>query len=129
MIGEAWNLLQYGDETVALVGGTDSMLNPLGVGGFSLLRVLSGEHDAPQSACRPFDASRKGTVLGEGSAFLVLESREHAVDRGANIYAEILGYGSSMDAFRVSDHRLHRCRLRRQHACGNPARRSDAGGG
>ena len=79
------------------------MLNPLGLGGFSLLRVLSEENDRPQQACRPFDATRQGTVLGEGAAFLVLETLDHAVDRGASVYAEVLGYGSSLDAFSVTD--------------------------
>jgi 3-oxoacyl-[acyl-carrier-protein] synthase II len=103
VIGEALRDLQEGDCAVALAGGADSMLNPLGVGGFGLLRVLSTENDRPQTACRPFDASREGTVLGEGSAFLVLETLDHARARGAAIYAEVLGYGASMDAFRVSD--------------------------
>jgi 3-oxoacyl-[acyl-carrier-protein] synthase II len=88
---------------VVLAGAADSMINPLGVGGFSLLRVLSEENDHPQTACRPFDATRKGTVLGEGAAVLVLETLEHAQARSARIYAELLGYGSSLDAFRVSD--------------------------
>ena len=102
-IGEAWQMLNEGLAEVALAGATDSMLNPLGLGGFSLLRVLSDENDRPQQACRPFDASRKGTVLGEGAAFVVLETLDNALARKANIYAELIGYGSSMDAFRVSD--------------------------
>jgi 3-oxoacyl-[acyl-carrier-protein] synthase II len=102
-IGEAWQMLREGQAEVALAGSTDSMLNPLGLGGFSLLRVLSNENDQPQRACRPFDASRKGTVLGEGSAFVVMETLDRAMDRGANIYAEIVGYDSSLDAFSVSD--------------------------
>ncbi len=103
VIGEALRDLQEGNCAVALAGAADSMLNPLGVGGFGLLRVLSTENERPQTACRPFDASREGTVLGEGSAFLVLETLDHARARGAAIYAEVLGYGASMDAFRVSD--------------------------
>jgi len=102
-VGEAFRLLRRGEVALALAGATDSMLNPLGLGGFSLLRVLSTENDAPQRACRPFDASRKGTALGEGAAFLVLERLDHALARGARCHAEILGYGSSMDGFRVSD--------------------------
>lgn len=102
-VGEAWQLLAEGCGEVALAGAADSMLNPLGLGGFSLLRVLSDENEAPERACRPFDATRQGTVLGEGAAFLVLETREHATRRGAKVYAEILGYGSSLDGFRVSD--------------------------
>lgn len=102
-IGEAWQMLHYGEADLALAGGTDSMLNPLGLGGFSLLRVLAAENDDPQGACRPFDATRVGTVLGEGAAFVVLEAIERAVARGASIYAEVLGYGSSLDAFSATD--------------------------
>ncbi|MHC4085138.1 MAG: beta-ketoacyl-[acyl-carrier-protein] synthase family protein, partial [Planctomycetota bacterium] len=103
VIGESWQMLREGMAKVALAGSTDSMLNPLGLGGFSLLRVLSDENEKPRQACRPFDASRKGTVLGEGAAFVVLETLDNAMARGANVYAELVGYGSSMDAFRVSD--------------------------
>jgi 3-oxoacyl-[acyl-carrier-protein] synthase II len=103
VLGEAWHLLREGRIKVAVAGATDSMLNPLGLGGFSLLRVLSAENDQPTRACRPFDATRKGTVLGEGAAFVTLETLDHALNRHAKIYAEILGYGSSMDAFRISD--------------------------
>ena len=90
-------------DEVALAGAADSMLNPLGVGGFGLLRVLSAENDRPEEACRPFDATRQGTVLGEGAAFVVLETLDRACRRRARVYAEVLGYGCSMDAFRVSD--------------------------
>jgi 3-oxoacyl-[acyl-carrier-protein] synthase II len=103
VIGEAFDMIRGGDCEVALAGASDSMLNPLGLGGFSLLRVLSNENDAPQSACRPFSGDRKGTVLGEGAGFVVLESMDRARARGADIRAELLGYGSSMDAYRVSD--------------------------
>lgn len=102
-IGEAFHRMQDGDCQVAVVGASDSMLNPLGLGGFSLLRVLSDENDAPERACRPFDATRQGTVLSEGAAFLVLETMGHATARVARLYAELLGYGSSMDAWAVSD--------------------------
>jgi 3-oxoacyl-[acyl-carrier-protein] synthase II len=103
VIGDAFHLLREGDGEVALVGATDSMLNPLGLAGFGLLRVLSTENDTPERACRPFDAGRKGTVLGEGAGALVLETLDHAERRAANVYAELLGYGASMDAYRVSD--------------------------
>jgi 3-oxoacyl-[acyl-carrier-protein] synthase II len=103
VVGEAWEMLREGQAAIALAGAADSMLNPLGLGGFSLLRVLSDENEEPQRACRPFDVSRKGTVLGEGAAFVVMETLENALERRADIYAEIIGYGSSMDAFRVSD--------------------------
>jgi 3-oxoacyl-[acyl-carrier-protein] synthase II len=88
---------------LALAGASDSVLNPLAMGGFSLLQILSTENEAPERACRPFDATRRGTVLGEGAAFLVLESMERARARGARVYAEVLGYGSSFDAYRVTD--------------------------
>ena len=102
-IGETWQMLREGHTRVALAGATDSMLNPMGLGGFSVLRVLSDENDQPQKACRPFDASRKGTVLGEGASFVVMETLAGASSRDAKIYAEIIGYGSSMDAYSVSD--------------------------
>ncbi len=103
VVGEAWQMLRQDQADLALVGATDSMLNPLGLGGFSLLRVLSPENDCPERACRPFDATRQGTVLGEGAAFLILETLENALTRNATVYAEILGYGCSLDAFAVSD--------------------------
>ena len=103
VIGEAWEMLCEGQAKIALAGATDSMLNPLGLGGFSLLRVLSDENKKPQRACRPFDALRKGTVLGEGAAFIVMETLDNALERKARVYAELIGYGSSMDAFSVSD--------------------------
>lgn len=102
-LGEAWQMLQQGAADVALAGGADSMLNPMGLGGFSLLRVLAAENDQPQRACRPFDVTRAGTVLGEGAAFVVLEVLERALARGANVVAEVLGYGSSLDAFAATD--------------------------
>ena len=103
VIGQAWQMLSEGSAEIALAGATDSMLNSLGLGGFGLLRVLTDENDTPQQACRPFDASRKGTVLGEGAAFMILETLEHALGRNAKIYAEIIGYGSSMDACSPTD--------------------------
>ena len=95
--------MRAGEVNVALAGAADSPLHPLGLGGFALLRILSEENDAPATACRPFDATRQGTVLGEGAGFLVLENKEHAEMRGARGYAEVQGYGSSLDAHRVSD--------------------------
>ncbi len=102
-IGEAFRELRDGRGEVALAGAADSILNPLGLGGFSLLHILSPENDKPERACRPFDATRQGTVLAEGAAWVVLESGEHARRRGARIYAEIAGYASTLDAYRVSD--------------------------
>jgi len=102
-IGEGFRHIRDGSATVVLAGATDSSLNPLGLGGFSLLRILSMETEHPAKACRPFDATRQGTVLAEGAAFMVLESAQHAAERGARVYAEVLGYGSSLDAYRVTD--------------------------
>ncbi len=103
VIGEAFRRLRAGWCELAVTGAADSVLNPLGLGGFSLLRILSTENDRPQQACRPFDATRQGTVLGEGAAFLVLETLSHAHRRNARIYAEVLGYGTSLDAYRATD--------------------------
>lgn len=103
VIGEAFRRLRDGSAEAALAGATDSTLNPLALGGFSLLQILSTENDHPEKACRPFDATRQGTVLAEGAAFIVMETLEHAGRRGARIYAEVLGYGSSLDAYRVTD--------------------------
>jgi 3-oxoacyl-[acyl-carrier-protein] synthase II len=103
VIGEAFRRIRDGTAAVTLAGATDSTLNPLALGGFSLLQILSTENDRPEKACRPFDATRQGTVLAEGAAFVVMETLEHAQQRGARIYAEVLGYGSSMDAYRVTD--------------------------
>jgi 3-oxoacyl-[acyl-carrier-protein] synthase II len=102
-VGEAFQRIRDGSAELALAGASDSVLNPLAMGGFSLLQILSTENDAPSKACRPFDATRVGTVLGEGAAFLLMETASHARQRGARIYAEVLGYGSSLDAYRVTD--------------------------
>ena len=103
VIGESFWRVRDGSTPIAIAGATDSTLNPLGLGGFSLLQILSTENEDPERACRPFDATRQGTVLAEGSAFLILETMEHAMQRKAPIYAEVMGYGSSLDAFRVTD--------------------------
>ena len=103
VVGEAFRRLRAGHGEVAVSGAADSVLNPLGLGGFSLLGILSTENDRPQHACRPFDATRQGTVLGEGAAFLVMETLPHARRRGARIHAEVLGYGTSLDAYRATD--------------------------
>jgi 3-oxoacyl-[acyl-carrier-protein] synthase II len=86
-----------------LCGGTDSMINPLGVGGFCKLRALSTRNDQPESASRPFDVDRDGFVLGEGAGILVLERLDDALSRGAAIDAEVVGYGSSLDAHGISE--------------------------
>ena len=86
-----------------LSGGAHSMIHPFGVTGFNLLTALSTRNDSPQEASRPFDKNRDGFVLGEGAGMLVLEEAERAVARGAQIYGEVLGYGSTADAYRITD--------------------------
>ena len=102
-IGEATELVRHGDADVILSGGTHSMIHPFGVTGFNLLTALSTRNEEPQRASRPFDRDRDGFILGEGAGMLVLEELEHARRRGAFIYGEILGYGSTADAFRLTD--------------------------
>jgi 3-oxoacyl-[acyl-carrier-protein] synthase II len=102
-IGEAFWAIRDGELDAVLTGGFDSMVNPLGVGGFCLLGALSESNHRGSAASRPFDADRDGFVLGEGGAALFLETLTSAQKRGATILAEVLGYGSTMDAFRVSD--------------------------
>ncbi len=102
-IGEATHIIRYGDADVMISGGTHSMIHPLGVTGFSRLTALSTRNDSPQTASRPFDRTRDGFVLGEGAGILVLEELEHARARSANILAEIVGFGSTADAFRITD--------------------------
>lgn len=102
-IGEASEIIRRGDADVMLSGGTHSMIHPFGVTGFNLLTALSENNEVPQKASRPFDRLRDGFVLGEGSAMVVLEEYEQAKRRGAHIYGEILGYGSTADAYRITD--------------------------
>jgi 3-oxoacyl-[acyl-carrier-protein] synthase II len=102
-IGEATELIRHGDADLMLSGGSHSMIHPLGVSGFNRLTALSTFNEAPKKASRPFDLHRDGFVLGEGAGMLVLEEWEHARRRGATIYAEISGYGTTADAFRVTD--------------------------
>jgi 3-oxoacyl-[acyl-carrier-protein] synthase II len=102
-VGEAMCLVRRGDADVMICGGAHSMIHPLGVTGFNRLTALSVRNDSPETASRPFTASRDGFVLGEGAAMLIIESLESARKRGVNILAELTGYGSSSDAFRVTD--------------------------
>jgi 3-oxoacyl-[acyl-carrier-protein] synthase II len=102
-IGEATEMIRRGDVDIMLAGGTHSMIHPFGVTGFSLLTTLSTRNDEPTRASRPFDRLRDGFVLGEGAAMVVLEDMERAVKRKAPIYGEIIGYGSTADAYRITD--------------------------
>jgi len=102
-VGEATMLIRKGDADVIIAGGAHSMIHPLGVTGFNRLTAISTRNDSPETASRPFTASRDGFVLGEGGAALILESLSSAKKRGVEILAEVIGYGSSSDAFRVTD--------------------------
>lgn len=102
-VGEAMMMIRRGDADVMLAGGAHSMIHPLGVTGFNRLTALSTRNDSPQTASRPFTASRDGFVLGEGAAVLILESLSSAQKRGMKIMSELIGYGSSTDAFRITD--------------------------
>ncbi len=102
-IGEALELIRRGDAEVMLSGGTHSMIHPFGVTGFNLLTALSTNNEHPREASRPFDRDRDGFVLGEGASMVVLEEWEHARRRGARIYGELTGYGSTADAYRITD--------------------------
>lgn len=102
-IGEATEMIRRGDVDAMISGGTHSMIHPFGVTGFNLLTALSTNNEHPTKASRPFDRLRDGFVLGEGAAMVVLEDLERAKQRGAQIYGEILGYGSTADAYRITD--------------------------
>ena len=102
-IGEATEMIRRGDVDLMLSGGCHSMIHPFGVTGFNLLGALSTSNDEPTRASRPFDRRRDGFVLGEGAGMLILEELEHAKRRGAKIYGELSGYGSTADAYRITD--------------------------
>jgi 3-oxoacyl-[acyl-carrier-protein] synthase II len=102
-VGEATEIIRRGEADLMLSGGTHSMIHPFGVTGFNLLTALSTHNDEPTKASRPFDLARDGFVLGEGAGMLVLEELEHAQQRGAPIFGEIVGYGSTADAYRITD--------------------------
>ncbi len=101
-IGDAMRALQWGYADVMLAGGSESAITPMGVGGFTSARALSMRNDNPQAASRPFDKDRDGFVLSEGAGIVVLEELEHARRRGATLYAEVLGCGSTADAYHIT---------------------------
>ena len=102
-IGEASEIIRHGDADIMISGGAHSMIHPFGVTGFNRLTALSTFNANPRQACRPFDATRGGFVLGEGAGIVILESLDHAQARGAKILAEVVGFGSSCDAYAVTD--------------------------
>jgi 3-oxoacyl-[acyl-carrier-protein] synthase II len=102
-IGEAVEIIRRDDADMMLSGGTHSMIHPFGLTGFILLTALSTRNNEPSRASRPFDRDRDGFILGEGAGMVVLEELEHAKKRGATIYGEVIGYGSTADAFRITD--------------------------
>jgi 3-oxoacyl-[acyl-carrier-protein] synthase II len=101
-IGSAYETIKRGDARVMVTGGSEAIINPVGVGAFNAMKAISTGNDEPQLASRPFDAQRDGFVIGEGSAILVLEDLEFAIKRGAKILAEILAYGASADAYHIT---------------------------
>jgi 3-oxoacyl-[acyl-carrier-protein] synthase II len=102
-VGEATEIIRRGDADAMISGGTHSMIHPLGVTGFNLLTALSKNNDNPTKSSRPFDRLRDGFVIGEGAAMVVLEELERAKRRGAQIYGEVVGYGATADAYRITD--------------------------
>ena len=101
-VGDAFETIRRGGADVMVAGGSEAAITPLGVGGFAAMRALSTRNDEPVRACRPFDRDRDGFIIGEGAGVVILEALDHAVRRGAPIYAELVGYGMSADAHHVT---------------------------
>ena len=101
-IGDAYRTIQYGDADIMITGGSEATVTPMAIGGFANMKALSERNDSPETASRPFDATRDGFVMGEGGGIVILEELNHARDRGATIYAEIAGYGPTGDAYHLT---------------------------
>ncbi|GMT47754.1 MAG: 3-oxoacyl-[acyl-carrier-protein] synthase 2 [bacterium] len=101
-IGDAFRIIQRGEADAMIAGGTEAVIAPLGMVGFAVMKALSRRNDEPEKASRPFDLDRDGFVMGEGSGIVILESLESAIDRGARIYAEVVGYGMTGDAYHIT---------------------------
>ncbi len=101
-IGDAFKIIQRGDADAMIAGGTEAVITPLGIGGFNAMKALSTRNHEPEKASRPFDIGRDGFIMGEGAGILILESLEHALDRGARIYAELVGYSMTADAYHIT---------------------------
>jgi len=101
-IGDAFKVLQRGQADMMVTGGAEAPITPLAMAGFCSMKAMSTRNDEPEKACRPFDAKRDGFVVGEGAAILIMETLEHALARGARVYAEIAGYGCSCDAYHIT---------------------------
>ena len=101
-VGEAFRLIRYGHADVMVAGGAEATITPMCIGGFASMKALSTRNDEPERASRPFDRDRDGFVVGEGAGILILEEREQALARGAQLYAEVIGYGMSGDAFHIT---------------------------
>ena len=101
-VGDAYRTIERGEADIMLTGGSEGCVTPMGIGGFAVMKALSTRNDSPETASRPFTKSRDGFVAGEGAGILVLEELEHARARGATIYAEIVGYATSADAYHIT---------------------------
>jgi len=101
-VGDAFEIIRRGDADAMIAGGSEAAITPMGVGGFAAMRALSTRNDDPSKACRPFDSERDGFIIGEGSGVIVLEERDLALQRGARVYAELVGYGMSADAYHIT---------------------------
>ena len=128
-IGDAFQIVRRGEADVMIAGGSEAAITPMGIGGFGAMRALSTRNDEPERASRPFDKDRDGFIIGEGAGVLVLEERERARARGASVYAEVVGYGMSADAFHMTapsedaDGAVRAMQTTLQHAGGRAVRR------